>query len=174
MSQPSWLTVTRATGYPRWELVEYDYHDTEDDCNNGGVSAYLKALDAQGNYQAGWIVHWATPDEAVSFAMQPEGNVGYCYGADGKEIPYGIAVPMSGDSSFSPERGESGPYSAYMDGPSDKLSGMGLPLRRHVQFTAVWQWKIEGNEPDPTPDPTPGGEWVIKRQTADRIVLVRR
>jgi hypothetical protein len=44
-----------------------------------------------------------------------------------------------------------------------------------VQFTAVWQWKIEGDTPDPTPDPTPeGGEWVIKRQTKDRIVLVWR
>ncbi len=175
MSQPDWLTVTRTTGFPRWEIVEYDYISVDDECNNGGVNAYLKALDTDGTYKAGDTVYWATPDEAVSFVMQPEGSVGYCYDDAGKEVSYGIAIPMSGDSSFdpSPPRSEHGSYSAYMADNSDKISGMGLPLRRHVQFTVVWQWKTEGTEPPPPPPPAEG-EWVIKRQTADRIVLVRK
>lgn len=171
-SQPTWITITRATGLPCWRIKEWAYVGIGDECNNGGANAYLKALDAGGKFKAGDTVYWATPDEAAAIKMRPEGSLGYCYDNQGKEIPYGQAVQMTGDSSFSPDRGERGPYSAYMEGNSDRISGMGLPLKRHVQFTVVWQWVTAGEEPQP-PLPPPGTAWVVESQTEERIVLVR-
>lgn len=46
-------------------------------------------------------------------------------------------------ASFSPERGERGPYSAWVDGlPSDRVSGMGLPSKQHVSFRLTWRRAI--------------------------------
>ncbi len=60
-----------------------------------------------------------------------------------------IRFPMSGDSSFAPDRGEHGPYSAFVAGlPSDRVVGMGLPLRRHVQYLLTWR-KVTAAEPTP-------------------------
>jgi len=44
---------------------------------------------------------------------------------------------------YAPER-ESGPYFAWVDGlPSDSVFGMGLPLKRHVNFLLTWQRTIK-------------------------------
>ncbi len=46
-------------------------------------------------------------------------------------------------TSFTPERGEIGPYSAWVDGlPSDRVLGLGLPLRQHVNFRLTWKRTI--------------------------------
>ncbi|HEX9076252.1 MAG TPA: hypothetical protein VF932_10760 [Anaerolineae bacterium] len=43
-------------------------------------------------------------------------------------------------ASFAPERGESGQYSAWIDGlPSDRVNGMGLPSKRQVCFLMTWR-----------------------------------
>ena len=59
-------------------------------------------------------------------------------------IPYNLNViaahDMASGSSFAPDRGERGGYKIAVDGfPSDVVSGMGLPLRRHVAFLLVFQ-----------------------------------
>ena len=59
-------------------------------------------------------------------------------------IPYNLnliaAHDMAGGSSFSPDRGERGGYRvSVQDTPSDVVTGMGLPLRRHVAFLLVFQ-----------------------------------
>jgi hypothetical protein len=42
--------------------------------------------------------------------------------------------------SFAPERGETGQYSAWIDGlPSDRVNGMGLPSKRQVCFLMTWR-----------------------------------
>lgn len=171
MANADWLTVTRATGFPRWEIVAYEYIAPEDDCNNDGVNAYLKAVNPDGTMRLDDTVYWATPDDIASLKMT--GGVGYCYDANGKEIPYGVAVNMTADSSFSPDRGERGPYTAYMGGNSDRISGMGLPLRRHVQYTVTWKMVLAGEEPPPPADEKQYTDWRIKRQEPTRIVLVR-
>src|SRR5436190_9164524 len=67
-----------------------------------------------------------------------------------------VEFPMSGDSSFSPDRGESGPYSvAIEDLPIDQVLGMGLPLRRHVQYILTYRRATFGAQPTPTPAPVP-------------------
>ncbi|MBI5029273.1 MAG: cyclic nucleotide-binding domain-containing protein [Chloroflexi bacterium] len=59
-------------------------------------------------------------------------------------IPYNLNIiaahDMAGGSSFAPERGERGGYKITIEGfASDAVSGMGLPLRRHVAFLLVFQ-----------------------------------
>jgi hypothetical protein len=55
------------------------------------------------------------------------------------------------------------------------MEGIGLPVSRHWQYTAVFQYVAEGDtEPDPDEPPPTEGEWIIKRQTENRIVLVRK
>ncbi len=42
--------------------------------------------------------------------------------------------------SFAPEQDEVGPYQAWVDGlPSDRVIGLGLPLKRHVNFRLTWR-----------------------------------
>ncbi|MDE3089394.1 MAG: LysM peptidoglycan-binding domain-containing protein [Chloroflexota bacterium] len=44
---------------------------------------------------------------------------------------------------YAPDRGEGGPYFAWVDGlPCDGVSGLGLPLKRHVNFLLTWQRAI--------------------------------
>lgn len=62
--------------------------------------------------------------------------------------PYNVSVvavhDMASGSSFSPDRGERGGYKITAEGlPSDVVSGMGLPLRRHVAFLLVFQRTIK-------------------------------
>lgn len=59
-------------------------------------------------------------------------------------IPYNLNIiaahDMAGGSSFAPDRGERGGYKIMVEGfPSDIVSGMGLPLKRHVAFVLVFQ-----------------------------------
>ncbi len=43
-------------------------------------------------------------------------------------------------SSFAPDRGEIGPYSAWVDGyPCDRVHGLGLPFKNSVCFILKWQ-----------------------------------
>ena len=174
-TQPDWIQIERATGFPCWRLTDWAYYGPEDDtCNNGGVNCYFKTLDENGAFVLSQKLVWSTAEEAAVLELnQP---AGYCYDNQGHEVKYGLAVQMTADSSFSPGpppgRGESGPYSAQIVGNSDIVRGMGLPLRRHVQYTFTFQLQTEGDEPEP---PTPEtGEWIIKKQTPTRIVLVKR
>lgn len=46
-------------------------------------------------------------------------------------------------AAFAPERGERGPYAAWVDGlASDRVVGMGLPNKRHVCFRLTWKRSI--------------------------------
>ncbi len=46
-------------------------------------------------------------------------------------------------ASFAPERGETGAYQAWVDGlPSDRVRGIGLPLKQHVSFLLTWKRAI--------------------------------
>lgn len=145
---PSWLTVKESPTFPKWQLQRLEYIDTTDPRNNGSTNAYLKALDKQGVYQAGLKVWQAWPTDRASELTKKQGDLKF------NNEDFGIAFFQSGDSSFDPNRGQSGPYVYYVDGNSDEVHGCGLPLRRHIQFLMVWQWV------DQTPPP-PTGKWQI-------------
>ncbi|MBI5301689.1 MAG: hypothetical protein HY868_06105 [Chloroflexi bacterium] len=45
--------------------------------------------------------------------------------------------------SFTPNDGETGPYTAWIEGlPCDRVIGLGLPLKRHVNFRVTWRRSV--------------------------------
>jgi hypothetical protein len=43
-------------------------------------------------------------------------------------------------AAFAPDHAERGPYAAWVDGlPSDRVTGLGLPSKRHVSFLLTWR-----------------------------------
>ncbi|RIK21176.1 MAG: hypothetical protein DCC52_14255 [Chloroflexi bacterium] len=63
---------------------------------------------------------------------------------------------MGAGSSFAPDREERGPLTVFVEGlPSDDVNGMGLPLRRHVQYILTWRRVTAQAAETPTPAPAP-------------------
>lgn len=183
--RPSWLTVKeRNKLLPGWKLVDYAYIPAKEpttpeecsDCNNTGTNIYVRALDAAGNYLSGEWAVFSTPDEDTTAMLRPRGQLDYCYDPQGITY-YGQSFFMDAGSSFAPDppRNERGPLRMRMNGNSDELNGMGLPLRRHVQFVLTFQRVEEENTepPDPPSPETQWGPWYVKSQTARKIVTVR-
>lgn len=63
----------------------------------------------------------------------------------GDEDAFGLTNPagyvdfdQSGDSSFDPQKGQNGAYTIYVPG-GDKVVGLGLPLKQHVQYLLKFQ-----------------------------------
>lgn len=162
---PTWLTIDDDTPLPGYKAVKVEYIFPEDERNNQGVNIYIKTLDKDGKYRAGVTVFQGWPDGAANALTRPEGELDF----NGES--FGAAFEMTADSSFSPGpppgRGESGPYSGYVVGNSDVVQGMGLPLRRHVQFLLTFQWTEEG----PTPPPPSRRVWMVTEQSKHKLVI---
>ncbi len=56
-----------------------------------------------------------------------------------KERSGWINIPIGPDSSFVPERGESGPWCWAPVGPAEVIAGGGLPAKQHVSIFVIWQ-----------------------------------
>lgn len=154
---PSWLTVEISPLFPKYECVRVEYVSIDDPRNNGSTNIYIKTLDKNGAYQEGIKVYQAFPSDVAEARTRKFGEL------DFNGEAFGVAFPMSGDSSFAPDRGEHGPYWCYAQTPSDIVRGMGVPLRRHVQFLLVYQW-VDQTPPPPPPPPTEK-KWVITSQS---------
>lgn len=133
---PPWITIERykgvADGY--WKVVDMTYYDP------GNVIVYAYAEDAAGQ------------PSLVSKAMQMNGGLTLLP----FEMKAGRAEAtfnMTADSSFDPKRGEVGPYSLAIFGASDKVHGIGLPLRQHVELHVTFRWTLN-DAPPPPPPPT--------------------
>ncbi len=121
-----------ANGAKYWKLVRAKYlpEGNEPGTAQGRVNMYYTVLDESGNSIPGQRVWQQWPDDRAAKSTGPDGVIDF---------------NMSGDSSFDPKRGQRGPYSAYVDGlPSDKVVGLGLPLRRHVVYELTWRRAIAG------------------------------
>ena len=122
-----------------WKLISAQYQDPEE--SGGNVNIVVFVQDERGAPIPGQRVFQTFPGDRAPGTTDERGH---------------IEFPMSGDSSFAPERGESGPYSIVIDGlPCDQLVGMGLPLRRHVQYILTYRRAIFSPQPAPAPAPTP-------------------
>lgn len=122
-----------------WKLISAQYQDPEE--SGGNINIIVFVQDERGAAIPGQRVLQKFPGDQASGITDERGH---------------IEFPMSGNSSFAPDRGESGPYSAVVDGlPSDEVVGMGLPLRRHVQFVLTYRRSVFSPEPTPAPVPTP-------------------
>lgn len=152
---PYWLTITPTNIFPAWKLVRVEYVPTDDPRNNGSTNIYCKTLDKHGVYQQGIKVFQDWGDDRASENTKKQGDLLF------NNEPFGCSFFQSGDSSFDPAKGQVGAYTCYVDGNSDKLGKMGLPLRRHVQYLLVWQWADTPTPTPPDPTPTPTGHWAL-------------
>lgn len=138
----TWLKVDPAVNYPCWKITDVAYADENQ--SGGNVNIYVSVLDENGSPAFGAKVYFNTTD-GQNPATQTVIN--------------GVTdFPQSGDSSFDPARGESGPYTIRIlgGGDSDVIEGMGLPLRRHVTYQIRFKKVLSPVTPPPPPPPTGG------------------
>ncbi len=135
---PAWTGVDAAAVAPGQKYYRLEKAIYFDEARAGGrVNIFVGLLDEDGKplsdipvkmeWGAGEYTTRRT-EEKFDFFLQPY-NLGV------------LAVhDMASGSSFSPDRGERGGYKISVEGvPSDVVSGLGLPLRRHVAFLLVFR-----------------------------------
>lgn len=132
------LTPTAGTRY--WKLISAQYQNPDE--SGGGVNIVCFVQDENGNPLPGQRVTLRTT--AGDTATQITDERGHC------------DHPMGAGSSFAPDREERGPLTVFVEGlPSDDVNGMGLPLRRHVQYILTWRRVTAQTAETPTPAPAP-------------------
>ncbi len=115
------LQPTAGTKY--WKLISAKYMNPDESGGNVTIVCYVQ--DESGHPLPGVRVLQRWPGDEAPATSDERGKVEF---------------PMSGDSSFDPPKGQHGPYSSLVAGlPSDAVNGMGLPLRRHVQYILTWR-----------------------------------
>jgi hypothetical protein len=132
-----WLSVRPNSSVPHYAIRAVAYFADGDQGNNGSTNIYVTVVDENGAPISGVRVWQCWPDDCAAGIAQA-GAVNFY---------------MSGDSSFAPDRGEAGPYWVRMDEPSEWLLGLGLPLKRHVQYY-VTIVRVTASTPTPTPTAT--------------------
>lgn len=112
------------TGQAYWKLVRAEYQGPAEAGDNHQI--YYTVVDQQNNpmeYQKVWQ-SWSDGETDAITNEHGETN-----------------IPLW--AFFSPDHGERGPYTAWIDGlPSDRVVGMGLPMKRHVCFLLTWKRTI--------------------------------
>lgn len=124
-----------APNTPYWKLISAQYQDPDE--SGGNVNIVVFVQNENGSPARGQQVFQTFGGDRAPGSTDERGHVEF---------------PMSGDSSFAPDRGESGPYSIVVDGlPNDQLLGMGLPLRRHVQYILTYRRAVFAAQQQPPP-----------------------
>lgn len=114
-----WLTIKQGSKYQVTEIWFYDNKPPDDPESEGNINIYVLVRDASGN---------TLQHEAVK-QVWPTGYTT-------KYTRNGLtAHQMSGDSNFDPKQGQAGPYIMQIGDAS--VSGLGLPLRQHVEYLIV-------------------------------------
>ncbi|MGE5139738.1 MAG: LysM peptidoglycan-binding domain-containing protein [Rudaea sp.] len=103
-----------------WKLVGAAYLDPRQ--SSGRASVDYRLIDENGASVTGQVLH---SSDSATVPAETDDN--------------GIAeYPL--DGSYSPERGEVGSHSAWVDGlPSDRVTGIGRPNGQAVSFRLTWQ-----------------------------------
>lgn len=122
-----WVKCVSDATYPRWQLVSFEYLDA--DHSGGDVNVYIWTKDAAGNFRSNVAVMQHNGGDTKLLTKSEPGKVG--------EVDFA----QSGASSFDPNDGKVGPYSVDIKDaiPSDRVTGMGLPLSRHVVYKLTFQ-----------------------------------
>lgn len=117
----TWVMVTQpqVSNYRVREVWFYDSKPVDDPESEGGIDIYVVVRDSKGI---------PVEHEAVT-QIWPTGSATH-YTRNGA-----AQFQMSGDSSFSPERGEVGPYTIRVG--DAHVGGLGLPLKQHVLYMIV-------------------------------------
>jgi hypothetical protein len=110
-----------APGQEYWKLVRAVYQAPDEAGGNHHI--YYTLLDENQQPVANQKVWQGWPEDKTDAATNDQGESN---------------IPLW--ASFAPDRNEFGPYFAWIDGlPSERVIGMGLPLKRHVSFFLTWQ-----------------------------------
>ncbi len=142
-----WVEVDRFAGSGSyWKLTDFWYVPPSQ-VGNGPANIYFIAYNADGTPAWSAKAHVLNGGDApLSFKE----NSAHQAEANGN---------MSRDGIFYPDRGQRGPYSARMDGNSDALTGLGLPVGGHAQYWGVWKWVETATPPPPV---TPPSDYVTR------------
>ena len=110
-----------ARGQEYWKLVRAVYQSPDEAGGNHHI--YYSVFDENGQPLPNQRVWQGWSDDKTDASTDEKGET---------------SIPLW--ASYAPDRGEYGPYFAWVDGlPSDGVVGMGLPLKRHVNFLLTWQ-----------------------------------
>lgn len=115
----TWLSISQGVKYHVAEVWFYDNKPPDDPESEGGINIYALVQDSSGK---------TLQHEAVR-QVWPTGYSTH-YTRNGM-----VSFQMSGDSSFDPGRGQSGPYVLKIGDAS--VSGLGLPLKQHCEYLIV-------------------------------------
>jgi hypothetical protein len=140
----SWEPSSEPGSVPDWARSQYlrpvgapDYFDDA----GGDHHLFARVLDLNGQpvKSQGLVRYW-------SDGLAKLGDAAYTsyVHMTPKEQSGWANLVMSG--SFSPERGEQGPWCWCPEGAADVVVGGGLPNNHHISFFAVWQ--VERRQPD--------------------------
>ncbi len=133
------VKLKRSDAAEAWRLVSAKYQDETE--SGGKHHVFFKALNADGTPKAGldFVVDWV--------------------GRDPGDQPAVVTTDANGETNcplwaiLHPDL-QDGPYfTLAKDQPSDTVSGMGLPMNRHVCFLLTFQ--LKGGAPPPPPPPPP-------------------
>ncbi len=117
-------TTTAPMGQAYWKLIRAVYQGPDESEDNHYIQYTL--IDEYGDPVTDQKVWQGWSDNKTDATTNQRGETT-------------IAAWMS----YSPDEGERGPYSAWIDGlPSDIVHGIGLPRQRHVNFLLTWQRTI--------------------------------
>ncbi len=144
----SWVRVQTENNYPKWECLEVKYNDPSE--AQGDRNIYVTVLEADGTPSIGtkvWL-NTGVPEDRGSQVTKGNGQCDF---------------QQTGDSSFDPNRGERGPYVVFVgsESKSDIVRGLGLPLKRHVNYYLTFR------RTSAAPPPPPNGD--LKQLVADAL-----
>lgn len=112
-------------GEPYWKLTRADYQSPEE--ANGTHHIYYVVLDDKGKAIADQKVWQGWANDMTDAKTNDKGQAN---------------IPLW--QSYTPDHNESGPYYAWVDElPSDRVYGMGLPQKKHVNFVLTWQRTVK-------------------------------
>ena len=115
----SWIKVKQGSDYKVKSVYFYDNKPSDYPESQNGIRIIVSVLDV--NLRPLWKV--------PVYQIWP----------DDKAIHYTrnglVEFDMSGDSSFNPQKGESGPYTIQVG--DAVVSGFGLPLKQHVEYAVI-------------------------------------
>lgn len=142
---PEWITIDPYKGTARyyWKAINRIYFDP----GNTVVYAYQEKEDGSPSTNG-----QPTQKNGGITPLRVEMK-------DGRAVS---TFQMTGDSSFDPQRNERGPYSLYMFGESDVVTGIGLPLKQHVELHVTFRWTL--NDAPPPVTPPDGNHYVTEME----------
>lgn len=135
---PTWITAKYSSAAPHWAIVDCAYQDETQ--SGGDTNIYVTVKNESGSSVSGVTVYQLWPD-----GLAPKTTIN------------GSTDFAMGPSNCDPNAGRPGALTIYVESQaaSDAVTGMCLPLNRHVRFFLTFQRTGGTAPPTPTTGATP-------------------